>query len=317
MNIKIHSYRLSNSTQLGYVLIIISSILYAFTHVIAKPMLGDSSTTDEITIQGINPIVLAACIYMLNGLFFTPIASKKNNVSIKNLGSKNLILLSMIGVAEVSALIVYFFGLKDTTAINASILSNAEIIFSILIVMIVFQEKIRKNELVPFLMIIIGIIILPITYELYKNDLNMSSFLLGDILIILSGLFYAIDVNLSKYVSNKIDAKRITQITSFSSGLFALLIIVIFNIPFNINLNDILPISFLAFVGTGIATLFFVMALKLLGGVKTILLYSTTSIFGIIFSSIILLEEITLIDIVSVTIVISGIYLMRSKLGSE
>ena len=280
-------------------------------------MLGDSSTTDEITIQGINPIVLAACIYMLNGLFFTPIASKKNNVSIKNLGSKNLILLSMIGVAEVSALIMYFFGLKDSTAINASILSNAEIIFSILIVMIVFQEKIRKNELVPFLMMIIGIIILPITYELYKNDLNMSSFLLGDILIILSGLFYAIDVNLSKYVSNKIDAKRITQITSFSSGLFALLIIVIFNIPFNINLNDILPISFLAFVGTGIATLFFVMALKLLGGVKTISLYSTTSIFGIIFSSIILLEEITLIDIVSVTIAISGIYLMRSKLGNE
>ena len=317
MNIKIQSHRLSNSTQLGYVLIITSSILYAFTHVIAKPMLGDSSTTDEIITQGINPIVLAACIYMLNGLFFTPIASKKNNVSIKNLGSKNMILLSMIGIAEVSALMVYFFGLKDTTAINASIFSNAEIIFSILIVIIVFQEKIRKNELIPFLMIIIGIIILPITYELYKNDLNMSSFLLGDVLIILSGLFYAIDVNLSKYVSNKIDAKRITQITSFASGLFALLIIVILDIPFNINLSDILPISFLAFAGTGIATLFFVMALKLLGGVKTILLYSSTSIFGIIFSSIILLEEITLIDIVSVTIVISGIYLMRRKLGSE
>ena len=279
-------------------------------------MLGDSSTTGEITTQGINPIVLAACIYMLNGLFFTPIASKKNNVSIKNLGSKNLILLSMIGVAEVSALIVYFFGLKDTTAINASILSNAEIIFSILIVMIVFQEKIRKNELAPFLMIIIGIIILPITYELYKNDLNMSSFLLGDILIILSGLFYAIDVNLSKYVSDKIDAKRITQITSFSLGLFALLIIVIFNIPFNINLNDILPISFLAFVGTGIATLFFVIALKLLGGVKIILLYFTI-IFGIIFSSVILSEEITITDNVSVAIVIYGIYLMGNDLESE
>ncbi len=165
-------------------------------------------------------------------------------------------------------------------------------------------------------MIIVGIIALPITYELYKNDLNMSSFLLGDILIILSGLFYAIDVNLSKYVSDKIDAKRITQITSFASGLFALLITAILDIPFNINLNDIVPTSFLAFAGTGIATLFFVMALKLLGGVKMILLYSTTSIFGIIFSSVILLEEITLIDIVSVIIVISGIHLI-SKLGNE
>jgi len=64
-------------------------------------------------------------------------------------------------------------------------------------------------------------------------------------------------------------------------------------------------------------TLFFIIALKLLGGVKTILLYSATSIFGMIFLSIILSEEITIIDIVSVTIVISGIYLMRNKLGSE
>ena len=81
-----------------------------------------------------------------------------------------------------------------------------------LIVMVVFQKKICKNELVIFLTIVIGIIILPITYELYKNDLNMSSFLLRNILIILSGLFYVIDVNLSKYVSNKIDVKGITQI---------------------------------------------------------------------------------------------------------
>jgi len=250
-------------------------------------------------------------------LIFYTYCKKKNNPSIRNLGYKNLILLSMIGIAEASALMVYLFGLKDTTVINASIFSNAEIIFSLLIVMIIFQEKIRKNELVPFLIIIIGIIILPVTYDLYKNDLNMSSLLLGDILIILSGLFNAIDVNLSKYVSNKIDAKRIMQITSFASGIFVLSIIIILGIPLNINLDHIIPISFLAFVGTGIATLFFVIALKLLGGVKTILLYSATSIFGIIFSSIILSEEITIINIVSVIIVISGIYLMRNKLGSE
>ena len=59
-------------------------------------------------------------------------------------------------------------------------------------------------------MIVIGIIILTVTHDLCKNDPNMSSLLLGDILIILSGLFYTVDVNLSKYVSNKIDVKRIT-----------------------------------------------------------------------------------------------------------
>jgi len=317
MSIQTRYHTLQDSTQLGYILIIISAVLFALVHVIAKPMLGDSSITSNVLNQGINPIVLAACIYMLNGLFFTPIVKKTNSCSIQKLGNKNTILLSLIGIVEVSALIVYLFGLKDTTAVNASIFSNGEIVFSLVIAMMVFREKLRKNELVPFLMIIIGMIILPVTYDLYENDMSMSSLLLGDILIILSGLFYAIDVNLCKYVSNKIDAKRITQITSFASGIFALFILVIFDIPFNVNLNDIPMISILAFAGTGIATLFFVMALKLLGGVRTILLYSTTAIFGIIFSSIILSEEITIMDILSTILVISGIYFMRNKIGNE
>ena len=140
----------------------------------------------------------------------------------RNLGNKNSISLSMVGIVEVSTLMVYPFGLKDISVISVSIFSNAKTIFSLLIVMIIFQKKIRKNELVLFLMIVIGIIILAVTYDLYKKDLNMSSLLLVDIPIILSGLFYAVNVNLSKYVSNKIDVKRTTQITSFVLGIFCI-----------------------------------------------------------------------------------------------
>ena len=147
--------------------------------------------------------------------------------------------------------------------------------------------------------------------------MRVSSLLIGNILIIFSGLLYAIDAHISKYVSDKIDAKRITQITSFASGLFTLFILTILGISFDVDLKDI-PIFFvLAFVGTGIDTLFFVMTLRLLGGVRTILLYSTTVIFGILFSSIVLSEEITIMDMFSTILVLSGIYFLRNKLGEE
>ena len=309
---------LQKSTQLGYILIITSAIFYAFVHVIAKPMLGDSIITEDglDQIQGINPVVLAACIYILNGMFFTPIA-KKSSTPIKKIDSKNWFFLIAIGVAEVSALIVYFFGLKDSSAVNASIFSNGEIIFSLLIALVIFKERLQKNELAPFLMIIVGMIALPISYDLYESDIGMSSLLMGDILIIFSGLLYAIDVNICKYVSDKIDAKRVTQITSFASGIFALSIIVAFNIPFDVDLADMPMISLLSFVGTGIATLFFVIALRLLGGIRTILLYSTTAIFGIIFSTLILAEELTSGDIFSIILVMVGIYFLRNKLGKD
>ncbi|MGH1567214.1 MAG: EamA family transporter [Nitrosopumilus sp.] len=97
---------------------------------------------------------------------------------------KKWLLLFSIGIAEVSALIVYFFGLKDSSAINASIFSNGEIIFSLLIAMMIFKERLQKNELTPSAMIIIGMIVLPIAFNLYENDVRVSSLLIGDILII-------------------------------------------------------------------------------------------------------------------------------------
>jgi len=92
----------------------------------------------------------------------------------------------MIETIEASTSMVYFFGLKDTTPTNALIFNNVEIIFFLLIAIIIFQEKIRKNEFAPFLMIVIGIIISSVTYDLYKNDPNMFSLLLEYISIILS-----------------------------------------------------------------------------------------------------------------------------------
>ena len=147
--------------------------------------------------------------------------------------------------------------------------------------------------------------------------MRVSNLLIDNILIIFSRLLYAIDVNISKYVSDKIDVKRITQIISFTSGLFTLFILIILGIPFDVDLKDIPIFSVLAFVGTGIDILFFVMAMRLLGCVRILLLYSTNVIFGIIFSSIVLSEEITIMDMFYINLILSGIYFLRNKLGEE
>jgi len=294
----------------GYLLIIISSALAALLHVVGKPLLE----TSDIDI-GLNPVVLAMAIFIINGLFFTPLC--KNSGPIRKIGSKNLILLGFIGIAEVLALITYLFGLKDATAINASIFSNGEIIFSLLIAITVFRERLTKKELTPFCMIVFGMILLPIGYDFYQHGLALDDLVFGDLLIIGSGFLYALDINACKYVSNKFDCKRITQLTSFASGGFALLVLLVFQIPIEINLSQLPAIAVLAILGTGISTLFFLLSLKLIGAVRTIMLYSTTSIFGIIFSIILLGEELTIVNIISVTIVMIGIYLLRNRLGGE
>ncbi|MFY9300611.1 MAG: DMT family transporter [Candidatus Nitrosotenuis sp.] len=305
----LYDYISSSSFRLGYVLILISAVLAALVHVLAKPLL-DNQTGLEMS-----PVVLAACVYIINAAFFTPLTKK--SAPIASLGKRNLGLLAIIGVSEVIALITYFFGLKESTATNASIFSNGEIIFSLLITVIIFKENLQKKEIGPFTMIILGMIVLPVAYDIYSNGMVLSDLVMGDILIIASGVFYAIDVMLCQYLSRKVDTKRLIQIVSLVSGALAVGALIAFNIPINIDLASLGPIAVFAIGGTGFSTMLFVVSLRLIGGMRTMLLFSTNSVIGVIFAAIMLGESITAITLASVALTFGGVVLLRNRLGSK
>lgn len=299
----------SNSAKLGYVLILVSAVLAALVHVLAKPLL-DNQTGIEI-----NPVVLAACVYMINAAFFTPLTRK--STSITSLGKRNLALLAIIGISEVIALITYFFGLKESTAVNASIFSNGEIIFSLLIAMAIFKENLQKKEIGPFVMIITGMMVLPVAYDIYAHGVFLSDLVMGDILIIASGVFFAIDVMLCQYLSSKVDSKRLVQMVSLVSGGFAVAALVAFSIPVNIDPASLGPIAVFAIGGTGFSTMLFVISLRLIGGMRTMLLFSTNSVIGVMLAAAILGESITIATMASIALTFGGVVLLRDRLASR
>ena len=299
----------AGKSRYGYYIIILAAALSALVHVVSKPMLDNSETAIEI-----NPIVMVFLIYFICGIFFTPLAKNTNPIS--EFRRKDWIFMSLIGVAEGSALIVYFYGLTTSTAVNASLFSNSEIIFSLIIAMLVFKERLHIKEYIPFTMIIVGMMIVPIGNELYQNNFVLE-LVTGDLLIILSGLLFAIDVTLCKYVGDKFNAKRITQIISFICAAVAISLIVIFQIPMDIELVQLPSIFIVSIFGTGMATLFFLISMKIIGAVRTVLLYSTTSVFGVLFSGLILAEAITVADIISLVLVLTGIFFLRNRLAEK
>lgn len=292
----------------GYYFIIIAAALAALVHVISKPMLEVGTSQVEI-----NPIVMAFLVYFICGIFFTPLVKKSPGIS--KVGRKDIMFMMLIGIAEVAGLITYFYGISTSTAVNASIFSNSEIIFALVIAMLVFKERLHIKECIPFSMIIIGMMIIPIGNDLYQNDFSLGSIVTGDLLIIFSGLLYAIDITLCKYLGERFDVKKTVQIVSFTCAAITITIIALFQIPMDIELAQIPNILVMSIAGTGMSTLFFLMGLKLIGAVRTVLLYSTTSVFGIIFSGVILSEVVTYTDIISVVLVLSGIFLLRNRLA--
>ena len=292
----------------GYYFILIAAALSALIHVISKPMLENSTHSIEI-----NPIVMAFLIYFICGIFFTPLAKKSHSIS--KFGRKDWMFMGLIGITEVSALITYFYGLSTSTAVNASIFSNSEIIFALVIAMLVFKEKLRIKECIPFSMIIIGMMVIPIGNDLVQNNFSLGNMVTGDLLIIFAGFLYAADITLCKYVGDRFDVKRVTQIVSFVCAVVAISVIALFQIPMDVDIVQLPGILVMSILGTGMSTLFFLVGLKLIGAVRTVLLYSTTSVFGVLFSGIILSETITAIDVISLALVLAGIFLLRNRLA--
>lgn len=298
-------------TTLGYIAIILAATLEAFRQVLSKLFL----VPNNVSFSEISPLTIAFIIFIVNGLFFTPFARK--NISIKSIQKKDLFFVMLVGIAESAALITYFFGLHYSTAINASVLNNGEILFSAILAIVIFREKLQKIEQVPFSMMIIGMIVIPVGYDFYTNGIQVSKLVIGDILLLIAGLFWALDINMSNYVSNRLGSQRITQLASFAAGLFALCLMFVFQIPLTVEPTQIPTIAIIGIVSIGMSTALFITALKLIGAVRTILLYSINSGFGIVFAYVILNEQVNIANIVSVSIAFVGLYLLRNRLAGK
>lgn len=293
--------------SIGFSFALLAAILGAIADVLPKPILeGNHAFT------GLNPISMVAIMYLINGVVFTGITPKKN--PLREIGKRNFFLLAIIGITEVIATSTFYFGLKNTSASNAAILGNSDIIFTSIIAMIIFREIIRGRECIPYSLIILGSVVIPVGIDLELSQYQVSEFVYGDFLIILAGLFYGIEMNIYKQVSDKINSKRIMQIVSFVGGFAALVTALVLHIPMELRLIDIPIILISGIFGIGISILFIIIAIKHIGAVRTILIFSTTTLFGIILSHTILNEEMVFLHLIAFLMVFLGTLLLRKKL---
>jgi len=115
---------------IGYISAIIGALLFGSVSTVAKPI-----------VSSINPLMLACLVYLISGLAITPVVKPvKNPMNRKDYSP--LLIISISGA--VVAPTMFFFGLKLTTAADSSLLSNGEIIFSIILALTLFGEKLNR-----------------------------------------------------------------------------------------------------------------------------------------------------------------------------
>jgi len=147
---------------------------------------------------------------------------------------------------------------------------------------------------------------------------SSNSFLelnIGNILIVGSTLFWALDNNISKILSKTFHIPKIIVLKTLIGGsLLFILTITVFGIEeFDVNIIHIPYLVFAGSLGFGASLFFFLHSLKRIGTIKTMLFFSTSSIFGMIFSKVFLNENITFYQIIAVGVILGGCYLIKRQ----
>jgi drug/metabolite transporter (DMT)-like permease len=284
--------------RLGYVFAIVSAITFGSVSVLAKPL-----------VSSVDPILLASLVYIISAITLSPFAQKKK----KSLTKRDLLLiLSIATCGAVIAPSLYFVGLTHASASDAALIANGEIFFSVLLAVMFFRERLRVVGWVAILLVLAGMVI--ITTNLNFTDFTLQQIHYKDMLLILSMLFWGLDNNLSRYLAQKMDVANIVQIKSAIGGVMLLAIaLLVFRVDINLETEYIVPILVLGSVGFAASLFFFLQGLKRIGTVRTITIFSMSSVFGLVAASVFLAEQISWYQIMAAGIMILGIYLVNRK----
>lgn len=283
----------------GYVCAILASMMFGAVPIIAKPL-----------VSTVNPFTLSMLSYLGAFFIFGPIAYKSKIVFKKN----DYLILLVIGIGSAFfSPLLYFIGLNQSTASDTSLLSNAEIVFTVFLAILFFKEKLKPIGYVAMGLVLMGVVIITTNFEFSESLFAMN---IGHFMILGSTALWALDNNLSRIITSRINSARIVQVKYGIGGIMMLLTMIVFQIPFEINFELLPHIILLSIVGFAGALYFFLLSLKRIGTLKTIAIFSLSSVFGLIFSFLILGEKISQYQIMAIAIMLSGIYLINKKSSS-
>ncbi len=290
---------------LGYATVVVTSFLLGLFPTVSKPV-----------ISTVSPLFFTAICALAPFAIFTPLgvtnARKARKIQqtqvtgVKHRRIYGIVLVSSL-VGGIVGPLAYFFGLQSTTAADASLLANAEMVFTIVIASLLFHEKLNRVGLVAVILVAIGVVVVATNLEFSSTTLDFLA--PGHLLILLSGLCWGIDNNIITYASERIDVVRFIV---FRSSIVwpVLLISAYLAITFPSNLVEVGKIFLIGIIVFGGALYFNFLALKWLGAIRSTLIFPISSLFGLAAAYVILHEEIGFYQIVSIGIIFIGIYLM-------
>ena len=263
------------TTATGILLAILAASLYAINSPFSKLLLEYMPST-----------LMAGFLYIGAGLGMGVIAlirkARKIERTEEKITKADLPYTVAMIVLDIAAPIFLLLGLSYTTAANASLLNNFEIVATAIIALMIFKEKISPRLWLGILFVTTSCALL--SFESISN----LKFSVGSLFILLACLCWGIENNCTRKLSAK-DPLEIVLWKGIFSGLGS--IIIGFCLGERITvLWSVFSVLGVGFVSYGLSIFFYVYAQRILGAARTSAYYAIAPFIGTLLSLVVFRE---------------------------
>lgn len=280
---------LKKNEKKGLLFAFLSAFLYDLNVPVSKYSLKTLSTNEILFLLYFGSAV---------GLFLLMLFNKKQKFSLKPQKGESIFIIGVI-IFDILAALFIVESLKYIDASTVSLISILEISFTIVISHFIFKTKISKNLIIAVILVSIGGILLSFDSS---TEFKLS---IASMLTVFATACWGLENNLTAKVSDK-NPLLLVFYKCFAVAIFNLLFILNINI-FELFINNwyLLVIGFFTY---GISILYYVYAINYIGISKTSIVFSFSPVFGALISLILFKEKITIYFVISLILMIMGIY---------
>jgi len=284
---------MSKSDSYSKIQAIMAALLFGASAPLAKVLLGD-----------VQPVMLAALLYLGYGAGLLTIRLIQNSVANAAAREASLAksdlpwLAGAIIAGGVFAPIILMLSLKNTPAATASLLLNFEGVATSLIALLVFKEALGKR-----LWLAIGLITLA-SVILTWNSTGAWGLSIGSAGVLLACIFWGLDNNFTRNISAK-DPLAIVTVKGIAAGTVSLGIALLSHEMFP-HVSAVLQALVLGFFSYGISLVLFILAMRSLGAARTSGFFASAPFIGSIISVLIFREWPGTGFLISLPIMIAG-----------
>jgi len=272
---------------------------------LAALLFGLNAPFSKLLLTNISPMFMVAFLYLGAGLgtLLFHLRSRENQTEAP-LSRKELPWMGSMILLDVFAPFLLMRGLKLTTAANASILFNFEMVVTSLIALAFFHEAIGKRMWISIGVITFASILLSIDLA----DLSTWNFSIGSLLVLGACCCWGVENNCTRNMSEK-SPTEIVIVKGVGSGTTALIIAFLVDDPFPQRILSVLGAVVLGFVAYGLSIFFYVKAQRFLGAARTSAYYAAAPFIGVLLSMAILREVPSQNFLVASIFMVCGVWL--------